>query len=105
MLMSSGEAEKRGLEPLCRVVSSATGQVDLPMGTGPVPAVRSALEGWLECGRRGPELNEASQPQAVAVRRELAVQMKVNVNGGSMFTLGHPISEPPAPGSSSRWCT
>ena len=44
MLMSSGEAEKRGLEPLVRVVSSATAGVDPAlMGTGPVPAVRSAL--------------------------------------------------------------
>src|SRR5438552_14387793 len=43
VLMSAAEAEKRGLEPLGRIVSWATAGVDPAiMGTGPIPASRLA---------------------------------------------------------------
>ncbi len=49
VLMSAAEAARRGLEPLARIVSSATAGVDPAiMGTGPIPASRKALAraGW-----------------------------------------------------------
>ncbi|MEK0086199.1 acetyl-CoA C-acetyltransferase, partial [Benzoatithermus flavus] len=49
ILMSAEEAQRRGLEPLARVVAWATAGVDpAVMGTGPIPASRKALEkaGW-----------------------------------------------------------
>ena len=43
-MMSAAEAEKRGLEPMCRVVAWAQAGVDPKiMGTGPIPAVRKAV--------------------------------------------------------------
>ena len=39
VLMTAEEAEKRGIEPLARIVSYATAGVDPSiMGTGPIPA-------------------------------------------------------------------
>src|SRR5690606_36903000 len=49
VLMRAADAEKRGLQPLARIVSWATAGVDpAVMGTGPIPASRRALEkaGW-----------------------------------------------------------
>ncbi len=49
LLMTAEEAEKRGIEPLARIVSYATAGVDPSiMGTGPIPASRKALQkaGW-----------------------------------------------------------
>lgn len=94
LLMSADEASKRGLTPLCRVVSAATAGVDpAVMGTGPIPAVKAALfkAGWSLEDVDLFELNEAFAAQAIAVQRELGVpDAKVNVNGGSI-ALGHPI--------------
>lgn len=44
VLMSEAVAESRGLEPLWRIVSTAVSGV-MPdiMGTGPIPAVKSAV--------------------------------------------------------------
>lgn len=42
--MSQSEAEKRGIKPLARVVSSAQAGLDpAVMGTGPIPAIRTAV--------------------------------------------------------------
>lgn len=94
LLMTAEHASKHGLAPLCRVVSAATAGVDpAVMGTGPIPAVRSALAkaGWSLDDVDLYELNEAFAAQAIAVQRELGVpDAKVNVNGGSI-ALGHPI--------------
>jgi acetyl-CoA C-acetyltransferase len=63
------------------------------MGIGPVPAVRKLLErtnksiGDIDVF----ELNEAFASQALAVIRELELDMeKVNINGGAI-ALGHPL--------------
>ena len=44
VLMSAGEAQKRGIKPLARIASWATAGVDpAVMGTGPIPATKLAL--------------------------------------------------------------
>ncbi len=94
VLMSAAEADRRGLEPLARIVSWATVGVDPSvMGTGPIPATRQALEraGWTTDDLDLVEANEAFAAQALAVNKELGWDPeKVNVNGGAI-ALGHPI--------------
>ena len=94
VLMSAGEASRRGLAPLARVVSWATCGVDPAiMGTGPIPASRKALEraGWAPDDLDLVEANEAFAAQALAVNKDLGWDPdKVNVNGGAI-ALGHPI--------------
>jgi acetyl-CoA C-acetyltransferase len=94
VLMSAAEAKARGLEPLARIVSSATAGVDpAVMGTGPIPASRKALEkaGWTVADLDLVESNEAFAAQSLCVLRELGLDPdKVNVNGGAI-AIGHPI--------------
>ena len=94
VLMSAAEARARGLEPLARIVSSATAGVDpAVMGTGPIPASRKALEkaGWTVADLDLVESNEAFAAQSLCVLRELGLDPdKVNVNGGAI-AIGHPI--------------
>jgi len=94
MLMSAEEAQKRNLPPLAKISSYATAGVEPAlMGTGPVPAVKSALAkaNWSIADVDLFELNEAFASQSLAVVRDLgAPPEKVNVNGGSI-ALGHPI--------------
>ena len=94
VLMSAGEAKARGLEPLARIVSSATAGVDpAVMGTGPIPASKKALEkaGWTVADLDLVESNEAFAAQSLCVLRELGLDPdKVNVNGGAI-AIGHPI--------------
>ena len=94
VLMSPEQAEKRGVEPLARIVSWATTGVDPAlMGSGPIPASREALEkaGWSIDDVDLVESNEAFAAQSCAVARDLGFDMdKVNVNGGAI-ALGHPI--------------
>jgi len=94
LLMSSQEAMKRNIAPLCRYVAAATAGVDPSvMGTGPIPAVRSAVAkaGWSLDDVDLFELNEAFAAQAIAVQRELNIpEDKINIHGGSI-ALGHPI--------------
>jgi len=94
VLMSADEAEARGLEPLARIVSSATAGVDpAVMGTGPIPASRKALEkaGWTVADLDLVESNEAFAAQSLCVLKELGLDpAKVNVNGGAI-AIGHPI--------------
>ena len=94
VLMSAAEAEKRGIEPLARIVSWATAGVDPSiMGTGPIPASRKALEkaGWSPDDLDLIEANEAFAAQALAVNKDMGWDPdKVNVNGGAI-ALGHPI--------------
>jgi acetyl-CoA C-acetyltransferase len=94
VLMSAEEAEKRGVEPLARIVSWATAGVDPSiMGTGPIPASRLALEkaGWSTGDLDLIEANEAFAAQACAVNKDMGWDTdKVNVNGGAI-ALGHPI--------------
>jgi len=94
LLMSGQEAQKRNLAPMCRFVAAATAGVDPSvMGTGPIPAVRSAVAkaGWSLDDVDLFELNEAFAAQAIAVQRELNIpEAKINIHGGSI-ALGHPI--------------
>jgi len=94
LLMSADEAERRGLEPLARIVSYATAGVEPSlMGTGPIPASRKALAkaGWKPEDLDLIESNEAFAAQALAVNQELGWDTsKVNVNGGAI-AIGHPI--------------
>ncbi len=94
VLMSAEEAQKRGVEPLAKIVSWATAGVDPSiMGTGPIPASRLALEkaGWGIDDLDLIEANEAFAAQACAVNKDLGWDTdKVNVNGGAI-ALGHPI--------------
>ena len=94
VLMSAADAKARGLEPLARIVSSATAGVDpAVMGTGPIPASRKALEkaGWTVADLDLVESNEAFAAQSLCVLRELGLDPdKVNVNGGAI-AIGHPI--------------
>jgi acetyl-CoA C-acetyltransferase len=93
-LMSAAEAEKRGLEPLARIVSWAQAGVDPAiMGSGPIPASRRALEkaGWSIDDLDLVEANEAFAAQACAVNKDMGWDTdKVNVNGGAI-AIGHPI--------------
>ena len=94
VLMTRENAEKRGVEPLARIVSWATVGVDPSvMGTGPIPASRRALEkaGWNPDDLDLVEANEAFAAQACAVNKDLGWDTgKVNVNGGAI-ALGHPV--------------
>ena len=94
VLMSADDAKARGLEPLARIVSSATAGVDpAVMGTGPIPASRKALEkaGWTVADLDLVESNEAFAAQSLCVLRELGLDPdRVNVNGGAI-AIGHPI--------------
>ena len=94
VLMPAAEAERRGLEPLARIVSWAHAGVDPAiMGTGPIPASRAALKkaGWKVDDLDLIEANEAFAAQACAVNKDMGWDSEiVNVNGGAI-AIGHPI--------------
>lgn len=94
LLMTAEEAEKRGIEPLARIVSYATAGVEPSiMGIGPVNASRKALEkaGWKVGDLDLVEANEAFAAQACAVNKDMGWDPAiVNVNGGAI-AIGHPI--------------
>ena len=94
VLMKASEAAKLGKTPLARIVSWAHAGVDPAiMGTGPIPASRSALQraGWKAEDLDLIEANEAFAAQACAVNKDLGWDTgKVNVNGGAI-AIGHPI--------------
>jgi acetyl-CoA C-acetyltransferase len=94
VLMKASETVRLGLKPLAKIVDwTAAGVSPEVMGVGPVPAVRKLLERTRktieDIGLF--ELNEAFASQALAVIRELRLEVsKVNVNGGAI-ALGHPV--------------
>lgn len=94
LLMSADDAEKRGIEPLARIVSYATAGLDPAiMGVGPIHASRKALEkaGWKPEDLDLVEANEAFAAQACAVNKDMGWNPEVvNVNGGAI-AIGHPI--------------
>jgi acetyl-CoA C-acetyltransferase len=93
-LMSSEEAEKRGIDKLVSIKSWASCGVDPAfMGTGPIPSSNKALAlaGWSIKDVDLFEINEAFAAQSIAVLKTLSIpEEKVNVNGGAI-ALGHPI--------------
>ena len=94
VLMSAEEATRRGLKPLARIASWANAGVEPEiMGTGPIPAMKKALEkaGWKVSDLDLVESNEAFAAQSLSVVRELGLDPeKTNVNGGAI-AIGHPI--------------
>ncbi len=94
MLVSEEVLKAEGLEPLARVVSSATAGVEPNfMGEGPIPAGKKALAraGWSVKDLDLVELNEAFAAQSIACIRGLELDAaRVNVRGGAI-ALGHPI--------------
>jgi acetyl-CoA C-acetyltransferase len=94
LLMSAENAEKRGIEPLARIVSYATAGLDPKiMGVGPIYASRKALAkaGWKVEDLDLVEANEAFAAQACAVNKDMGWDPEiVNVNGGAI-AIGHPI--------------
>ncbi len=95
VVMEAGEARRRGLEPMGRVVAwAAAGCPPDIMGIGPAPAVRKLLAKTKLTLRDVDliELNEAFAGQALAVLKDLGVTDLSNVNvNGSGISIGHPI--------------
>jgi acetyl-CoA C-acetyltransferase len=88
------KAKEFGVEPLARIVAQATSGVDPKwVMMAPVDAVQKIWQktGWKKDEVDLYELNEAFAVQAIAVCKELGLDLnKVNVNGGAV-ALGHPI--------------
>ncbi|HKW99892.1 MAG TPA: acetyl-CoA C-acyltransferase [Bryobacteraceae bacterium] len=94
LVMSDRRAHELGLKPIARFLSFAAGGVPPEiMGIGPVVAIPKALAiaGLQLDDIDLIELNEAFAVQALAVIRQVALDIdKVNVNGGAI-ALGHPL--------------
>ena len=94
VVMAEDVAKARGLKPLARIVGQATAGVEPSLVMmAPVGAVEKLLKktGWTVSDVDLFELNEAFAVQAVAVAKELGLDLnKVNVNGGAV-ALGHAI--------------
>ncbi len=94
VVASAAKAAELGRRPMARIVAQATSGVDPAwVMMAPVDAVRQI---WRKTGWRPDEvdlyeINEAFSVAAVAVTRELGLDLgRVNVNGGAV-ALGHPI--------------
>jgi len=94
VLMDRGQAAKRGLQPLGRLVGYSYAGVDPKyMGIGPVPAVKALLKktGFGLKDIDVFEVNEAFAAQALAVARSLELPADRTNPNGSGVSLGHPI--------------
>ena len=94
VLMTASKARELGAKPLLRLVARAEAGVRPEvMGSGPIPAVRKALDkaGLTADDLDVIELNEAFGSVAAACSLELGLDPeKVNPNGGAI-ALGHPV--------------
>ncbi|MFE4706363.1 thiolase family protein [Peribacillus simplex] len=94
LVMSENTALKYGFKPKARIISQAVSGVSPEiMGIGPVEATKKALSrAGISLEQIGLiELNEAFAAQALAVIKELNMDLeRVNVNGGAI-ALGHPL--------------
>jgi len=94
IVMSEDAVKRYGVKPKAKIISQAVSGVSPEiMGIGPVKATQIALEkAGLTLADIGLiELNEAFAAQALAVMKELNLDLsKVNVNGGAI-ALGHPL--------------
>jgi acetyl-CoA C-acetyltransferase len=94
VVMSAAKAKELGLKPMARIVAQATsGIAPAWVMMAPVEAVRLLWKktGWKSEDVDLYEINEAFSVAAIAVTRELGIDLnKVNVNGGAV-ALGHPI--------------
>ena len=94
VLMEAGEAQRRGLKPMGRLVGYAHAGVEPKFtGIGPVPAIRKVLEktGLSIKDMDVIELNEAFAAQALAVIQDLDLPLDRTNPNGSGIALGHPI--------------
>jgi acetyl-CoA C-acetyltransferase len=94
VLADSDYAERKGLEPMGRLIAYAHAGVEPRyMGIGPVPAVRLVLEkANLKVDDIDVfEVNEAFAAQALAVVRDLSLPEDRTNPNGSGVSLGHPI--------------
>jgi len=96
VVIASGDfVKEKGLEPLSRIVASATSALDpRVMGLGPVPAIKLVLEmAGLTLNDIGLiEINEAFAAQYLGCEKELGLNRDIcNVNGGAI-ALGHPLA-------------
>lgn len=94
VLATAEEVDKRGLDPLAKIVSWSIAGVDpTRMGIGPIAAVPKALE---KAGLSLEDIdliesNEAFAAQAIAVQDELGFDpAKTNIYGGAV-AHGHPV--------------
>jgi len=94
VLMEAGEAQKRGLEPMAKIISLGWAGVDpTVMGRGPVPASQMALK---YAGLKADdidfwEINEAFCIVTLNCMKQLNIpEEKVNVMGGAT-AIGHPL--------------
>jgi len=94
MVCSQEFAEKNGMSPLARIVSSAvTGCPPELMGIGPISSTKLVLErsGWDIDEVDVFEINEAFSSQSLAVINDLSIDYaKVNIDGGAI-SIGHPL--------------
>ena len=94
VVTSYKRAKELGAQPMARIVAQATSGVEPAwVMMAPVSGVRKIWQktGWKPEEVDLYELNEAFSVQAVAVVKELGLDLaKVNVNGGAV-ALGHPI--------------
>ncbi|MGZ4819927.1 MAG: acetyl-CoA C-acetyltransferase [Terriglobales bacterium] len=94
VVTSAHTAAKLGPKPMARIVAQATSGVDPKwVMMAPVDAIRQLWKktGWDKDEVDLYEINEAFSVAAIAVTRELGLNLdKVNVNGGAV-ALGHPI--------------
>jgi acetyl-CoA C-acetyltransferase len=94
VVMAADNARELGKAPMARIVGQATsGLAPKYVMMTPVEAVRrlAAKTGWNLRDVDLFEINEAFSVQAVAVTRELGIDLeRVNVNGGAV-ALGHAI--------------
>jgi acetyl-CoA C-acetyltransferase len=94
VVMAEQRAAALGLTPMARIVAQATtGLAPKLVLMTPVQSVRKVAEkaGWRLEDVDLIEINEAFAVQAVAVIRELGIDLaRVNVHGGAV-ALGHPI--------------
>ncbi len=94
VVMPASKAKQLGLKPMARIVAqAASGLAPEWVMMAPVETVRQLWKktGWKNEDVDLYEINEAFAVAAIAVTRELGLDLnKVNVNGGAV-ALGHPI--------------
>ncbi|KTD10707.1 acetyl-CoA acetyltransferase [Legionella gratiana] len=94
ILMSAGQAEKRGIRPIARIIAHAShSQAPEWFTTAPVEAMRKVMNkaSWKQNHVDLYEINEAFAVVTMAAIKELELNPEhVNIHGGAC-ALGHPI--------------
>jgi acetyl-CoA C-acetyltransferase len=94
VMMTEGEAKKRGVKPLAKIIAYASNAHEPEwFTTAPVGAIKKVLDkaGWKASDVDLFEVNEAFAVVTMAAMKDVGIPHdKVNVNGGAV-ALGHPI--------------